>query len=158
MSLRLRGSLFTEPGPKSGLHYLVVPLLRACTACLPVRYLATLWPSTLQYIGTMNAVYSISKNDLIVLLLLLLQSYYNVIGYRSAHTKRYHLVNKSPRNIWTFGNNDLLGTVHTSALNSQDVSAKLIRSNDVPNNSVTSSIRYLQMRVLKFLYEQTLKR
>jgi hypothetical protein len=29
-SLRLRGSVFTEPLPRSGLHNPVVPLLRAC--------------------------------------------------------------------------------------------------------------------------------
>jgi hypothetical protein len=46
--MRMRGNLFTEPLCGSGLHNLVVALLRACIAgCLQVRYLATLWPSTL---------------------------------------------------------------------------------------------------------------
>jgi hypothetical protein len=50
MSFHLRGSVFTEPKRRSGLHNLVVPLLPACIAgCIPVRHLTTLWPSTLQY-------------------------------------------------------------------------------------------------------------
>jgi hypothetical protein len=48
-SLHLRGSLFTEPLCRSGLHNLI-PLLHArIVGCLPFRYLATLWPSMLQY-------------------------------------------------------------------------------------------------------------
>jgi hypothetical protein len=49
-SLRLHGSVFIEPLPRSGLHNPVLSLLHACIAgCLSVRYLAALWPSTLQY-------------------------------------------------------------------------------------------------------------
>jgi hypothetical protein len=40
-SLRLRGSVFTEPLPRSGLHNPVVPLLHVCIAgCLSSRCLA----------------------------------------------------------------------------------------------------------------------
>jgi hypothetical protein len=40
-SLRLRGRVFTEPLPRSGLHNPDVPLLRVCIAgCLSSRYLA----------------------------------------------------------------------------------------------------------------------
>jgi hypothetical protein len=46
-SLRLRGSVFTEPLPRSGLHNPVVPLLSACNAgCLSSRCLAMRWHVT----------------------------------------------------------------------------------------------------------------